>query len=77
MPGREKARGYVPDVDGSTKLAAVFATLPAVFGAGCACRTPDCRNLTRVVVMLDFLMIAYGVGFFLAAVLYAIACEKM
>ena len=31
----------------------------------------------RVIVMLDFLMIAYGVGFFIAAVLYVLACEKM
>jgi hypothetical protein len=27
--------------------------------------------------MLDFLMIAYGVGFFAAAVLYVLACERM
>jgi len=27
--------------------------------------------------MLDFLMIAYGVGFFTAAVLYVLACERM
>jgi hypothetical protein len=27
--------------------------------------------------MLDFLMIAYGVGFFVVATLYALACEKM
>jgi hypothetical protein len=27
--------------------------------------------------MLDFLMIAYGVGFFVVAILYALACEKM
>ena len=26
--------------------------------------------------MLDFLMIAYGVGFFAVAILYALACEK-
>jgi hypothetical protein len=31
----------------------------------------------RVVAMLDFLMIAYGVGFFVAAILYVLACEKM
>jgi hypothetical protein len=31
----------------------------------------------RVIVMLDFLMIALGVGFFVAAVLYVLACEKM
>jgi hypothetical protein len=51
-------------------LAAVFAVEPA-------CRGPHCRNRTRVIVMLDFLMIAYGVGFFAAAVLYVVACEKM
>jgi len=27
--------------------------------------------------MLDFLMIAYGVGFFVAAILYVLACERM
>jgi hypothetical protein len=27
--------------------------------------------------MLDFLMVAYGVGFFVAALLYVVACEKM
>jgi hypothetical protein len=32
---------------------------------------------TRVIVMLDFLMIAYGVGFFVVAILYVMACEKM
>jgi hypothetical protein len=35
------------------------------------------RGVERVIVMLDFLMIAYGVGFFVAAVLYVLACEKM
>jgi hypothetical protein len=29
------------------------------------------------VAMLDFLMIAYGVGFFAAAILYVLACERM
>jgi len=27
--------------------------------------------------MLDFLMIAHGVGFFVVAILYVLACEKM
>jgi len=27
--------------------------------------------------MLDFLMIAYGVGFFAASILYVLACERM
>jgi len=27
--------------------------------------------------MLDFLMIALGVGFFVASVLYVLACERM
>jgi len=27
--------------------------------------------------MLDFLMIAYGVGFFVVAILYVLACERM
>jgi hypothetical protein len=31
----------------------------------------------EVIAMLDFLMIAYGVGFFAASVLYVLACERM
>jgi len=27
--------------------------------------------------MLDFLMVAYGVGFFAATILYVLACERM
>jgi len=27
--------------------------------------------------MLDFLMVAYGIGFFAAAILYVLACERM
>ena len=34
-------------------------------------------EVTKDLVMLDFLMIALGVGFFVAAVLYVLACEKM
>jgi hypothetical protein len=34
-------------------------------------------QLARVMIMLDFLMIAGGVGFFVVAILYVIACEKM
>jgi hypothetical protein len=30
-----------------------------------------------VVAMLDFLMVAGGVGFFAVAILYVLACEKM
>jgi hypothetical protein len=45
--------------------------------AGHARRSPCFPQRTRVVVMLDFLMIAGGVGFFVVAILYVIACEKM
>jgi peptidase E len=38
-----------------------------------ACR----RKITRVIVMLDFLMVAGGVTFFVVAILYVLACEKM
>jgi hypothetical protein len=31
----------------------------------------------EVIAMLDFLMIAYGVGFFVVAILYVLACERM
>ena len=35
------------------------------------------REVHKGSVMLDFLMIAYGVGFFVIAILYSLACEKM
>jgi hypothetical protein len=35
------------------------------------------KQAQRVVWMLDFLMIAYGVSFFVVAILYVLACEKM
>jgi hypothetical protein len=31
----------------------------------------------RVITMLDFVMIAIGVGFFVASILYVLACERM
>jgi hypothetical protein len=31
----------------------------------------------KVLVVLDFLMLVYGVGFFVVATLYVLACEKM
>jgi hypothetical protein len=31
----------------------------------------------KVPAMLDFTMIALGVGFFVASVLYVLACERM
>jgi hypothetical protein len=31
----------------------------------------------RVSAMLDFLMVGYGVGFFVVAILYVLACERM
>jgi hypothetical protein len=35
------------------------------------------QGTCEVIAMLDFLMIAYGVGFFAAAILYVLACERM
>ena len=35
------------------------------------------REVHEGFAMLDFLMIAYGVGFFVIAILYSLACEKM
>ena len=35
------------------------------------------REVHKGSAMLDFLMIAYGVGFFVIAILYSLACEKM
>jgi hypothetical protein len=34
-------------------------------------------GLLRIMMMLDFLMVAYGVGFFAVAIFYVLACEKM
>jgi hypothetical protein len=33
--------------------------------------------LLEVIAMLDFVMIALGVSFFVASVLYVLACERM
>ena len=35
------------------------------------------RCFAKVIVVLDFLMLVYGVGFFMVATLYVLACEKM
>ena len=45
----------------------------------CRCGTCGTRilRLTQVIAMLDVVMIALGVGFFVAAVLYVLACERM
>ena len=40
-------------------------------------RAPIMREVHKGSAMLDFLMIAYGVGFFVIAILYSLACEKM
>jgi hypothetical protein len=36
-----------------------------------------CGTPAEVSQMLDFVMIAMGVGFFAAAILYVLACERM
>jgi hypothetical protein len=61
---------------------------PSILYAGLAIflpRTARNRGLPCVVVglrmpglaMLDLLMVAYGIGFFAAAILYVLACEQM
>jgi hypothetical protein len=35
------------------------------------------RTVAEVIAMLDVAMIALGVGFFAASVLYVLACERM
>jgi hypothetical protein len=45
-------------------------------GFGAAGARPD-RIHSWVFAMLDFLMLVYGVGFFAAAILYVLACERM
>jgi hypothetical protein len=34
-------------------------------------------GLPRIIPMLDVVMIVLGVGFFVASVLYVLACERM
>lgn len=34
-------------------------------------------NPVEVIAMLDFVLLATGVGFFVASVLYVLACERM
>ena len=38
---------------------------------------PVADKLRGLPLMLDFLMIAYPIGFFVLATLYVVACEKM
>jgi hypothetical protein len=38
---------------------------------------PRNLKLSKVVVMLDVVMLAIGVGFFVASILYVLACERM
>jgi hypothetical protein len=54
-----------------------FAASGTVVGAGQERSGRYHPQHTKVIVMLDFLMIAYGVGFFVVAILYVVACEKM
>jgi hypothetical protein len=68
--------GIDHDGGGFGRVAAVPATSTRVVDADhafVACR----RKITRVIVMLDFLMVAGGVAFFVVAILYVLACEKM
>jgi predicted membrane-bound dolichyl-phosphate-mannose-protein mannosyltransferase len=38
---------------------------------------PTSFDSLRMIAMLDVAMVALGVGFFVAAVLYVLACERM
>jgi hypothetical protein len=40
-------------------------------------RAPASLNSIGVIAMLDFVMIAIGVVFFTASILYVLACERM
>ena len=44
---------------------------------GIAARAGTASGLQGVSAVLDFVMIAAGVGFFVLAILYVIACENM
>jgi hypothetical protein len=35
------------------------------------------RKLVEVIAVLDVVLLAIGVGFFVASILYVLACEKM
>ncbi len=59
------------------RVAAVVARSASLHRAAQAQKGRQRPQLTKVIVMLDFLMIAYGVGFFIVAILYVVACEKM
>jgi len=39
--------------------------------------TPEKRINSWVIAMLDVMLIAMGVGFFAASILYVLACERM
>jgi hypothetical protein len=41
------------------------------------CRRPDSAILKRKAIMLDLMFIAIGIAFLGAAMLYALACERM
>jgi hypothetical protein len=58
-------------------LGRAAASRPPASGAGQTPKVLHLSHFIRVVVMFDFLMIAYGAGFFVAAILYVVACEKM
>jgi hypothetical protein len=73
--GGRTGEWYGVGVSGS--FAAALMPLGSGSGGGRARRDPHHPQITRVIVMLDFLMLAYGVGFFIVAILYVIACEKM
>ena len=47
------------------------------FGIWAAAPAAPDRVSLEAITMLDFVMIALGVGFFVAAVLYVLACERM
>jgi hypothetical protein len=38
---------------------------------------PLAPNPVEVIAMLDFVLLAIGVGFFVASILYVLACERM
>jgi len=46
-------------------------------GDAAGCSPANLERTRRCFAMLDVVMIALGVGFFVASVLYVIACERM
>jgi hypothetical protein len=76
---RRDAAGRRADLYAPLMRAPICASRTLMHGEASVC--PD-RRVRRCLrrgnrVVLDFAMIAAGIGFFVVAILYALACERM